>query len=592
MPESNAQFLDLILLPAYRIASITAYNRLEPGPRTAKFDRSLKAEVRDPLWMLTRQWQLGEFQGEDAATPVTAQILGEHTSMDRVGFPQERVFAYEENMPLETKVEREMLKPDLFLAVQMGRYFIKLMRAQTLEGYLAKFLAKYPLGFVIDRNDYEGQQLLLAVQGKVFDGYALHQDVITIDAGGSQTRFAQWLEAAENNDIPPADKIKLQEAAALLSAWFARNYSQPAHAADSAWLPAQLEYQFALASPPQQEGQKTLVADQYYEGRVDWFSFDLDARRTLPLVPEPVVSAPVVENFVSFIPAPIAFKGMPNPRFWAMEENQTDFGKIDTSTTGLLHLLFAEFGLIYSNDWFMLPYPLLINTLCEIKGMVITDVFGQHVLIRPAGRGRESNWQRWTMFHHTDKNNGSATASLFYLPPALAKVLEGEPLERVNYLRDEMANMAWAIESIVPSQAGKGVSGHEMALADKPPAAFTPAGEAKIRYVLGTAVPDNWIPFIPVHLEGSHTEIRLQRARMPAAKGALGLLLTEKPAPYFINEEEIPRAGAMVQRSFQRARWLNGKTCLWIGRYKEAGKGEGWSNLKFDQIEPIHNSTP
>ena len=28
----------------------------------------------DPLWMLTRQWQMGEFQGEDAGTPVHARV--------------------------------------------------------------------------------------------------------------------------------------------------------------------------------------------------------------------------------------------------------------------------------------------------------------------------------------------------------------------------------------------------------------------------------------------------------------------------------------------------------------------------------------
>lgn len=575
------------MIAVYRIPSITAYNRLEPNPRNPNFDRSLRAEVRDPLWMLTRQWQFGEFQGEDAATPVTAQILGEHTVMDRVGFPQEQVFRYDENIPLEAKVEREKLKPHLFLAVQMGRYFIKLTRSKSLEGYLGKFLLRYPLNFNIDKNDYEGQQLLHATNGKVFDGYKLYEDIITTDSGEIQTRFAKWVDAAENNDITAADKIKLNESAVTFIEWFQRNYCQPDSVKDSAWLPTQLEYQFALASRMHQH-QKALVADQYYEGRLDWFSFDLDSRKRLSLTPEPVVNDPVItENFVSFIPAPIAFKGMPNPRFWAMEENQTDFGKIDTSTTGLLHLLFAEFGLIYSNDWFMLPYPLLINTMCEIKGIVITDVFGQHVLVRPAGGGPENNWQRWAMFHHTDKNNGGFNTNLFYLPPALTKVLEGEPLEKVNFLRDEMANMVWAVENIVPSQAGKGVNGNEMALTDKVPEAFMPVGEAKIRYVLGTIVPNNWIPFIPVHMEGSDTEIRLQRAKMPASKGALGILLTEKLAPYFINEEEVPRAGVMVQRSFQRARWLNGKTYLWIGRYKEAGKGEGWSNLKFDQIEPI-----
>jgi hypothetical protein len=33
----------------------TRWNRLEGRPRTHSFDRALKAEVRDALWMLTRQ---------------------------------------------------------------------------------------------------------------------------------------------------------------------------------------------------------------------------------------------------------------------------------------------------------------------------------------------------------------------------------------------------------------------------------------------------------------------------------------------------------------------------------------------------------
>ena len=63
--------------------------------------------------------------------------------------------------------------------------------------------------------------------------------------------------------------------------------------------------------------------------------------------------------------------------------------------------------------------------------------------------------------------------------------------------------------------------------------------------------------------------------------------MNEAQPVYFINEEEVPRSGISVQRSYQRTRWLGGKTYLWIGRRKETGKGEGWSNLTFDQIEDI-----
>lgn len=567
-----------VAIDAYRIPTVTAYNRLESTPRTTDFARSLRAEVRDPLWMLARQWQFGEFQAEDAASPVTAQMVGAHATMSHVGIGADQQFEYDERIPLEVQVEREALRGDLFLATQMARYFLRLMRDQGLvAAHLGRVRGKYPLGYTIDPNDTDALQLAAAVAGDLFDGFILHSDIVTVE--GADTRFQKWMNA---EGISAGDQAKFLTIAAQFTAWFARSYSQPGKDT-SAWLPAQLEYQFEVQAP---QDHKHLTADQYSQGHLDWYSFDFDGAVRQRDEPRPGESG-TQENFVSFIPAPVGFKGMPNPRYWSLEEGQIDFGRIDTSTTGLLHLLFAEFGLVYGNDWFMLPYPLTINTLCEIGGMVVTDVFGQHTLIRPAGKGTESNWQRWTMFHHTDANTRGNT-SQHYLTPAITGSLEGEPLERVNFLRDEMANLVWAVENTVPSQSGKGVNGNEIAAKERPPPTFVPVNDkVEIRYVAGTTVPDNWIPFIPVHLEGSDRDIRLQRARLPGAKGALGVIVTEKSAPYYVNEEEVPRAGVSVQRAFQRTRWLNGSTFLWIGRYKEAGKGEGWSNLKFDQIEDI-----
>ena len=50
--------------------AVIGLNRLEGRPRTEQFDRALRAEVRDALWFLTRQWQFGEFRGEDAGSPI------------------------------------------------------------------------------------------------------------------------------------------------------------------------------------------------------------------------------------------------------------------------------------------------------------------------------------------------------------------------------------------------------------------------------------------------------------------------------------------------------------------------------------------
>jgi hypothetical protein len=58
----------------------------------------------------------------------------------------------------------------------------------------------------------------------------------------------------------------------------------------------------------------------------------------------------------------------------------------------------------------------------------------------------------------------------------------------------------------------------------------------------------------------------------------------DEKKPYFIFEEEIPRAGIKVRQTFQRTRGINGKVYTWMGVRKITGRGEGMSNLAFDQL--------
>ena len=39
--------------------------------------------------------------------------------------------------------------------------------------------------------------------------------------------------------------------------------------------------------------------------------------------------------------------------------------------------------------------------------------------------------------------------------------------------------------------------------------------EAKVRYEVMNTLPENWIPFIPVHVPADNREIQLQRASLP-----------------------------------------------------------------------------
>src|SRR5215204_7667891 len=78
--------------------AITRWNRLEGRPRTHHFDRALRAEVRDAMWMLTRQWQLGEFQGDDAGSPVTAKLCTSTLEVNKYKANGQSVQAFEKSV--------------------------------------------------------------------------------------------------------------------------------------------------------------------------------------------------------------------------------------------------------------------------------------------------------------------------------------------------------------------------------------------------------------------------------------------------------------------------------------------------------------
>lgn len=629
MAQQIDQALKSSLLTAEFRAAITLWNRLEGRPRQEDFDRSLRAEVRDPLWMLTRQWQFGEFKGEDAGSAVKARVQLNTSRIDRFAVKNENRDAtggeqflnavpYDERLPLEIGVEREPVLPegrpepdtsDLVLRSRMGRHFVRMLKqaglADTKSAVVGKFgfddISENPTDHELEvahlQSDPLAWQTLRAVTGRLPDGRKLLAAV----KDESDEGFDAWVDSA----IDPGVRQRLKNLGKDFVSWFTRLYSQPQkNEVEDAWAPSYLEYQFAVSAPEDSEGKERalLVADEYYHGTLDWYAFDVDKRRRL----EDQEGAEFPPNsFVKhdpfgFLPTQIEFNGMPNVRWWEFEDRRTDFGNMRANTSEVPLLLLAEFGLIYGNDWTVVPYNLEVGSLADIKGIIVSDVFGVQTLIRPAGQGQRMDWQRWSMYNLA---SGDQVDSRLFLPPAVAKVYESNPIEKVVLARDEIANLVWAVEDTIPGVAGTGVNGfetgkalssyflaHQQELIDEP----TP-NDAKIRYVLGSSVPENWIPFIATHKPGSNREVRLQRGAMPrltdAKEGTVieprGEILRvglDQSQTYFVHEEEVPRSGVIVTRKYQRTRGPNGEVFTWIGRRKETGRGEGASGLVFDQI--------
>src|SRR5215213_6612474 len=131
--------------------------RLEPECRNPDMIAGLQARVYDPLWLLARQWQLGEFEGEDNGSPVMAQWIGECALLMRYfsgPLPVDPDVSGHQfdatSIPLETLVECEPIRTAagalerLRFAVEAGHHFLRCLDQQLPPGrYRELFTNKY-----------------------------------------------------------------------------------------------------------------------------------------------------------------------------------------------------------------------------------------------------------------------------------------------------------------------------------------------------------------------------------------------------------------------------------------------------------------
>jgi hypothetical protein len=387
-----------------------------------------------------------------------------------------------------------------------------------------------------------------------------------------------------------------------------------------------------------------LHAEEYYQGGLDWYAFDVDP---VPAQGREIDSSesngavqPVIQ---SVIPTQVIFDGAPNTRWWAFEDRRTNLSSIQPDLTDIAKLMLLEFGLVYANDWFLVPQTLPIGVVTQVQGISVTNVFGERFWIEPASSRSDAPGKQWSLFTLSQQRTmGKAADDCLVLLPTVPKIQEGKPREQVVFIRDEVSNMVWGIEKIISLATGESKSGSEsatelQAFLQKPLIAtieklrarhaqleniptssrspsdldelahidseleklFSTPPAAAIRYQVMNTIPEHWIPFIPVHVDKNNREIQLQRAALPRilkgdphapkkVRPRTSLLRPgldqSLPSAYYVHEEEVPRAGIQVTQSFQRTRWKDGHAWVWLGIQKQIGRGEGSSGLAFDQL--------
>ena len=364
------------------------------------FDKSLVSELQarvfDPMWLLVRQLQFGEFRHDGGTSPVDIAVTLAASQPSRMraatAAATDTVEIRLASSPLETVIEQEPILADgldgLRMRAESGMFLQRLLRAAGLgpqaDAWATRCAFRIPAHAVLDA---ETQDWFDTVTGRVPDGRLLSGRVAAAIAGTDPSIV-----------LVPGELD-------VLNAWRAGS-GVLVHAARTLvgnWDPEQLDYRLS-ASAVCGPGEVVLDVPEYGEGTLDWHAFDVSSA-SLGLTGQ--TSAATLHR----IPVPLQFAGMPNNRFWSFEDPSLNFDALELfsrtdqkpSTATMMAL---EFALSYGDDWCQVPIPLQAHSVCQVSAVVITDCFGDAVTAqRPSGR--------WNLFRLDDPRAPDGLGTVF-----------------------------------------------------------------------------------------------------------------------------------------------------------------------------------
>lgn len=627
--------------------------RVETSAKDENNSDALAMRIADPLWMLGRQWQMGEFLGEDNGSPIQVEIKARKEHLNQYAFPKVirddkhvditrfhefekeadkwesiHVLSEEEleeeseeesptQLPPEVVVERmdipihtlrdkvrigQMLEQ---LIIDNGKDNLDLRMEDTWESSL-KTIPALRKAYELNDTRWHGQELpnsidkksnrfLKLMQGKVIDGGKI-----------METLAALKLAITDLEGV--LDKLE---------AWYKKLFSQPepikeeeGQKENSSWCAHELAYKFKLSS--KDEKQK-IYAPDYQSGHLDWYSFDKSEIDSLPSN-EP--SNEEKEDY--FFPTNVSFIGMPDKRLFSFEEGKIDLSKMNLDTPDLLQLMLLDFSMVSGSDWFTVPLKMELGQACWVESIEVVDVFGVTTTIKNGleydneGKPKkdengdiiskgaivnENPLKVWDVFKIRDASS-EGTKGIYeekehflYLTPAATMRQESAPVEELLFMRDEYANLVWAVENKIPNAIGQAVNGYDLHLElYKTFDDLESTSDSELpQYKLASTVPTNWIPYLPQRMQDHqielHQAVMVSNQEHQAGKDLHPLTHLAGADIDVVREEAIPRAGVRVQLTKQRIRWTDGRTYVWLGRKVLAGRGEGNSGLRFDYLK-------
>lgn len=596
------------LAELYRVADPPSMVRLEPDSTTGDPRPGTEARIADAAWMLGRQWQFGELIGEDAGTvvsvavtsralPVTAWApLGPGDTGPTTWRPWRHGALLEE---LVQDVPSLGFDAGLRQRAEAGEQLVEMLAAVGETALADGLIERYPLRLapdplspeepvageteqerearearVAERDalDPTAKPLLRLLGGAVPDGAAILDDV--------RAGEPAWVATASD---PGAARTVLEE-------W--REWMTGDADSGGAWNADRLEYRFAVRFGDERNP-VVAIGTQFGSATVRWSDLEW-IPRSRPDLPEGAPDGAPVESSATMLATPLRYPAMPADRYWELEDGRVDLGAIEAQPYDLARLCLAEFALVSGDDWLSVPLDGLLGAVNQVVSVTLTDDFGE------SRRVDELDETAFTMFQVA--SGSGARLPGVVLAPVAADVQVGAPLEEVLFLRDEMANMAWAIEQTVQGRSGEP---RARSAERRPPADPWPDGLSpeELVYRLQTPIPENWIPLVPVALRAGKISLRKgamirtvldeDGSRGPGdGEPVLPVGVTLRPTPLTFPGEEIPREGVAVRAVPMLARRADGRYVTWSGYRVGTGTGEASSRLAWDAALSVRDLRP
>ena len=573
------------------IPSITTWERLEPRPRGDTLTPSLEARVYDPAWMLARQWQLAEFRGQDAAFPVQVSFAVTAQPLTAVQPPEGNTAGPADQYPLEATVWPEPQTGALTsgLSAEFGAELIRLLTEQGCsQASISSIITSYPLAAPPPGTaDPQGMDYLTLMAGRVPDTIQL----------------VPLMRQAAGGTVPSSLVVASEDDTAVIkaaNAWIARldTFALSAPPPADTWQPSRLEHQFSVTVGPATGAPFSLTASSWPGRPLEWSDFDIPALAT----PPPPATFPELPGTVDGTvtgtgpPHPLTYPGAPARRYWTFDDANLNLAAVTVSTDDIARMLIVEFATVYANDWYLLPIRLPSGALHKIGQLTITNSFGDtpenlgpvapslpDVGSNPAGP------PDWCLFRQTVLQPDGTTPNLngLLLLPAAA-VTSSPPAEEVVLIRDDTADIGWAVEHTILGTDDRPLDRYAAAQQTPVTTSAPPADDgSSVQYLLETDVPVYCFPLVAD--PSGQPQLDLQELSRVDADGQdhpvppLGqLLLPLKTQP--LSDQELPAVGTTIRRRRYLTRGYDGEPLLWTGRERVAGGQYSSIPLAFDQV--------